>query len=337
MHLKDNTLGKSLKKFDLNNKSQLDKLIASCSKNFIVSQVTAKETVKKPLPPFTTSTLQQTSNRKLGYSARQTMRLAQQLYEGLPLDSSQHTGLITYMRTDSLNLAKSFTAKAKEFIQNTYGSSYAPAKEQVYTAKSKLAQEAHEALRPTDPTLTPTLVKPHLTNQQFRLYELIWQRAIASQMSTAKLKKATIDISDDKQTTFRANGQIVLFPGWLKVWPADVKDAALPDVQAKDKLAVKTITPEQHFTEPPARYSDAGLVKTLEEHGIGRPSTYAPTIATLLNRQYVEREQRRLKPTDMAALVNDLLVKHFCDMVDYEFTTHLEDSLDKCDQGKIKV
>lgn len=326
---------KSLKKFDLHSKTQIDKLLKNLPKTFEIKDIQAKEVIKKPLAPFTTSTLQQAANRKFGYSARQIMRLAQQLYEGLPLDKKQQTGLITYMRTDSVTLAKNFKDAAKTYIQNTYGSNYLPAKSPIYTAKSKLAQEAHEAIRPTNPMLTPEIVKPHLDSQQYKLYQLIWQRALASQMSPAKLKQAAIDISSSRtELTFRAGGQIMLFIGFLKVWPADIQETILPEVKLKETITLEKTKPEQHFTEPPARFSDAGLVKTLEEHGIGRPSTYAPTIATIINRKYAEREQRRLKPTDMAFLVNDLLVNHFTNIVDYKFTAEMEDSLDKIAQGK---
>lgn len=327
---------KSLKKFDLNTKEKVNILLKEASDSYTVSEVATKDATRKPNGPFTTSTLQQAANQRLGYSAKQTMRLAQQLYEGVPLDNKEQTGLITYMRTDSVTLAGSFVASAKEFITKTYGANHYPEKPNLYKAKSKLTQEAHEAIRPTDPTRIPESVESHLTPQQHKLYTLIWQRTLSSQMVHAKMKRATIDVTDsNSKVTFRANGQIITFKGYLAVWPGDTKELTLPDVKKGDIVTLKSMLPEQHFTEPPARFSDASLVKTLEEHGIGRPSTYAPTIATIIDRGYVEKEERRLKPLDIAFLVNDLLVEHFDKIVDYQFTANMEGDLDKVACGEI--
>lgn len=329
--------GKPLKKFDLDTKKTVDELLKSSGKEFKISGLTAKEASRKPNAPFVTSTLQQAANQRLGYSAKQTMRIAQQLYEGVPLENKEQTGLITYMRTDSLTLADSFVAKAKDYIIKTYGEEHYPSKPNFYKAKSKLIQEAHEAIRPTDPELTPDSIKQHLNPQQHKLYSLIWQRTLSSQMVPAKMKRATIDISDkDTKLTFRANGQIILFKGYLAVWPGDTKELTLPDVKEGDKVNLKDMKPEQHFTEPPARYSDASLVKALEDHGIGRPSTYAPTIATIIDRGYVIKDERRLEPTDTAFIVNKLLVEHFKDIVDFDFTADMESDLDKIAHGEIE-
>ena len=329
--------GKALKKFDLNTKEVVDALLKDTGKEFTVSSVEAKEATKRPNAPFTTSTLQQAANQRLGYSAKQTMRLAQQLYEGVPLGGSEQTGLITYMRTDSLTLAGSFIAKAKDFIVSQYGADHYPEKPNFYQAKSKLAQEAHEAIRPTDASRTPESIKSYLNPQQLKLYTLIWQRTLSSQMAPAKMKRATIDVTDkEAKLTFRANGQIILFKGYLAVWPGDTKETTLPDLKKGDAVSLKELMPEQHFTEPPARYSDASLVKALEERGIGRPSTYAPTIATIIDRGYVTKEERRLAPTETADLVNNLLVKHFDSVVDYDFTADMEGDLDKIARGEIE-
>lgn len=329
------TNGKILKKFDLNNKKQVDDIISQFQKKHSIDGLETREALKNPNPPFTTSTLQQAANRRFGFSARQTMRLAQQLYEGVALEKGDATGLITYMRTDSVNLASSFIDNARSFIQKSFGNNYLTDKPVIYKAKSKLAQEAHEAIRPTNADITPERAKTHLDNQQYKLYQLIWQRAISCQMTAAKIKQAVINIVDEKKRfSFRANGQILTFDGFLKVWPQEIQETILPKVAKNDTVTLDKVKPAQHFTEPPARYSDASLVKTLEEHDIGRPSTYAPTIATIIERGYVERENRRLKPTDIAFLVNDLLVKHFTNIVDYKFTAEMEDKLDKIAQGK---
>ncbi|MFH0829187.1 MAG: type I DNA topoisomerase [Candidatus Kerfeldbacteria bacterium] len=292
-----------------------------------------KETKKSPYPPYTTSTLQQDANRKLGYSSRQTMAVAQGLYEGVELGDRGPTGLITYMRTDSFNLAGKFMGEAGNFIESSFGKEYHQPRK--FHTKAKGAQEAHEAIRPTDPTNTPDAVRPFLDERQQKLYELIWRRAVASQMADAAMDSTTVDVVNASAPvyTFRATGQTTKFDGFLKVATEGVKETELPALTAGEPVDCTALTPAQHFTEPPARYSEAGIVKKLEEYGIGRPSTYAPTIATIIDRGYVERFERRLKPTDIAYIVNDLLVKHFPEIIDYQFTAKMEQQFDDIAEG----
>ncbi len=326
---------KKLDKFDLKTKEQTDAILENLKNaEYAVSDIKKSENKRTPPPPFTTSTLQQQANHKLGYSSKQTMMLAQQLYE---------VGLITYMRTDSTNLSTNFAGEAQQFIKKEFGDKYALDKFRFYKTKSKGAQEAHEAIRPTDIFRTPDSVKDYLSAQQLKLYTLIWNRALATQMNEARLNKTTIDIINLKSEilnlqsvcTFRSNGQTMIFDGWMKLYPEMINEEILPELEIKDKVDCQELKPEQHFTEPPARYSDATLVKIMEEYGIGRPSTYAPTIATIEGRKYVERdENKRLKPTEIAFIVNDLLVNHFSQIVDYKFTAQMEENLDEIAEGK---
>jgi len=326
--------GKKLDKLDLKTKKQVDQILEELKEiEYVIENIKKSETKRTPPPAFTTSSLQQQANNKFGYSAKQTMRLAQQLYEGVKLGSEGETGLITYMRTDSVNLSDKFVKEANEHIYKEYGDKYTLAKPRFYKTKSKGAQEAHEAIRPTDPMRTPDSIKDHLDPKQYKLYSLIWKRAVATQMTQARLNKTTIDITANKYL-FRATGQTMIFDGWLKLYPESVKEEMLPELKEKEAIECTELKPEQHFTEPPARYSDATLVKALEEHGIGRPSTYAPTIATIEDRNYVERDDnKRLKPQDIAMVVNDLLVEHFPQIVDYKFTAEMEDNLDAIAEG----
>lgn len=350
---------KVLEKFDIPNETEAKKIAAALDgTSYAVAGVQRKEVRRNPLPPFTTSTLQQEANRRLGFSAKQTMMLAQQLYEGVELGEEGAEGLITYMRTDSVNLAEKFLGEAQKLIHSQFGAPYTRGP-RTYTTKSKLAQEAHEAIRPTEVKHTPQNIKKHLNSNQFRLYDLIWRRAVASQMSEALIDSTTVDIaaapyslsggrkaavegpstsSGNKSVyTFRATGSIIKFDGFLKAWPTSAKEELLPPLKENDALTCEKLEPIQHFTEPPPRYSDASLVKALEEHGIGRPSTYAPTISTIIERGYVERiEARRLKPTDVGVVVTDLLIKHFPKIVDYKFTARLEDELDEIAEGKVQ-
>jgi len=326
--------GKTLDKFALPDKQATDKVLSELQDaQYTVAQIEAKEVKKSPYAPFTTSTLQQAANRILGYSAKQTMRLAQQLYEGIKLGAEGETGLITYMRTDSLNLANKFLTESSSFIKHEFGDTYAHTRK--FKTKAKGAQEAHEAIRPTEVTHTPESIKEYLDSRQYKLYKLIWQRAVASQMSDAKLKQTSITITA-KNFEFRASGSVIDFPGWLTVYPDKVKEEELPEVTEGETLKLEKLIPEQHFTQPPARYSEASLIKALEEKGIGRPSTYAPTISTIQERNYVVKEENRLKPTDIGILVNDLLVEHFTNVVDYDFTAGLEENLDEIAEGQIK-
>lgn len=316
---------KKLGKLDLTTQTETEKIIADLhGAKYAIKDLTKKEASRVPPPPFTTSTLQQTANQRLGYSSKNTMRLAQQLYEG---------GFITYMRTDSVALSEKFITEAGGYVAQTFGADYSLEKPRRYATKSQGAQEAHEAIRPADPTRSPDSLKGELANDQLRMYTLIWQRAVATQMAAAKLNRTTIDIESGKYI-FRATGQTLLFPGWLKLYPDMGKETILPDLKIGEKINCEELKPEQHFTEPPARYSDATLVKTMEEFGIGRPSTYAPTIATIEDRGYVVRdEHKRFMPSDIAYVVNDLLVEHFSDIVDYQFTARMEENLDEIAEG----
>src|SRR3989344_4053285 len=296
---------------------------AVSNKPLTVIDVVKKEVSKAPPQPFTTSSLQIDANNKLGMSAKQTMTLAQQLYE---------TGRITYMRTDSVNLADKFLDEAQVFLASEFGKDYATGSKK-YKTNKKGAQEAHEAIRPIDPATTPESIRADLEPRLWKLYDLIWRRTLASQMPNARVNQVRVDMDVEKHV-FRANGSSILFDGYTKIYQA-TKEKFLPDVKQGDTVNSKSIEPIQHFTEPPARYSDATLVKVLEEYGIGRPSTYAPIISTIIERGYVERDDnKKFKPTEVALLVNDLLVKNFPEVVDYEFTARVEDSLDDIAEGK---
>ncbi|HLD30929.1 MAG TPA: type I DNA topoisomerase [Patescibacteria group bacterium] len=332
--------GETLDKFYIKSKDGADKILKDLDGSlYSVKNIEKKETKRSPHPPFTTSTLQQEANRRLGFSAKQTMMLAQQLYEGVDLGSAGSVGLITYMRTDSLNLAEKFLEEAKSFISKSFGKEYSSAAPKKYTTKSKLAQEAHEAIRPTNVSNDPEKIKGYLNDNQYKLYNLIWRRAVASQMPEAVLTSTAIDIAAEKNNlkdeyTFRANGLVVKFDGFLKVYGTN-QETILPAFSLNEMLQLIGLTPTQHFTEPPSRYSDASLVKALEEYGIGRPSTYAPTISTIIERGYVEKiENRRLKPTDIAFVVNKVLEEHFPQIVDYQFTAKMENNLDEIAEGK---
>ena len=331
---------KIISKLEIKNKKQADNILADLkNKDYIVSDIIKKESKKNPPKPFTTSTLQQTANRWLGFSAKQTMTLAQRLYE---------TGLITYMRTDSLNLSKTFLTDAKKYLTKNLGDEYALTSPRIFKTKSKGAQEAHEAIRPTDVNKkvetngNASLLK--LESGQARLYKLIWQRSLASQMPEAIADNTTIDIDavDTNSNTslkyqFRSTGQVLKFDGYLKIYPEKSAELILPQVEKNEKIDLIKLNPEQHFTKPPARYSDAGLVKELEKHGIGRPSTYAPTISTIETRNYVARDDnKRLAPTEIAFVVTDLLINHFSKVIDYQFTAKIEEDFDKIAHGKNK-
>jgi len=329
--------GKALEKMAIKTKEDAD-AYAEEAKNatFKVAAVDSKEKKATPPAPFTTSTLQQEANKRLGFSAKQTMTIAQKLYEGMELGEQGAVGLITYMRTDSVNLADRFVTDAASYLTDAFGKEYRLDEPRKYKTKSKTAQEAHEAIRPTDPSRTPDSVAAHLDPGQLKLYRLIWQRALATQMPDAKLLATSADLAAGR-LTFRATGQRVTFDGYLKIYPDQDKDKLLPELSEGDAVAAKRIEGIQHFTEPPARYSDATLVKALEEMDIGRPSTYAPTISTVIDRGYVERdEKKRLLPTDIAFNVNDILVKHFPDIVDPQFTARMENSLDNIAEGRME-
>ena len=312
-----------------------DELLKLAAGKLHVIKVEKKQRVRNPAPPFTTSTLQQEASRKLGYSAKRTMRSAQKLYEA---------GLITYMRTDSVNLAKEAIVEIREAIQERFGADNLPEDPRFYKTKAKNAQEAHEAIRPTACKHLPEELAKDLDPEQFKLYSLIWQRTIACQMISALLDTVVVDMSCGEGNTFRANGSVITNPGFIAVYREDADDVAvvdengkvLPPLKVGDVVDLLGIHGEQHFTEPPPRYSEASLVKTLEEYGIGRPSTYAAIIETLLSREYVILDNKRFKPTDVGRVVNKFLTKYFTQYVDYEFTAHLEDELDAIASGKNK-
>src|SRR3990167_9052920 len=328
--------GKRLEKFALKNQEAAEAVRTELLKaQFHIHNIQEKETKKSPAPPFTTSTLQQEANKRLGFSSKQTMMIAQQLYEGVSIGERGTEGLITYMRTDSVHLADKFLQEASTFIQQNFGVSYVLTSPRRFKVKQKLAQEAHEAIRPTEVTYTPDNVQPYLTREQFKLYDLIWRRALATQIQEARLRSTSIDIADQPQKyILRATGTVIAFDGYLKLYPEANKETILPKVEKSQTVFAEEMLAEQHFTQPLARYNDAMLVKTLEEYGIGRPSTYAPTISTIIERGYVQKEEKRFVPTEIGMLVNDLLVQHFPNIVDYKFTANLEDDLDAIADGK---
>jgi len=322
--------GQAVAKLQIKNRAEADKITKGLQgAAYQVLNVDKKQTKKTPPRPFTTSTLQQTANRWLGYSAKQTMVIAQQLYE---------RGHITYMRTDSVFLADKFLSDAKDYLHKNLGKEYALMKPRVFKTKSKGAQEAHEAVRPTDAHIEPKKLESKLDSRQLRLYRLIWQRSIASQMPEAVMDATAIDIeAKNTKYQFRATGQTLRFDGYLKIYPEKSKEVDLPLVKEKEDLEFHKLFNEQHFTKPPGRYSDAGLVKILEQYGIGRPSTYAPTIATITARNYVQRDDnKKLYPTDIAYVVVDLLIGHFNQVIDYEFTATMETDLDEIAEGNKK-
>jgi len=316
-----------------------------------VDSVKKREVKQSPAPPFITSTLQQEAYRKLRFSTKRTMAVAQQLYEGLAVGQEGSVGLITYMRTDSVQVNPGSIREAREYIAARYGAEYIPAQPRAFRKKSKGAQEAHEAIRPTSILREPAQIRSHLTSDQARLYNLIWQRMLASQMADAKSDSTTVDIgakciAAPKTYTFRAVGTVLKFPGFRTLYLEGKDDSEgdegegktpLPELSQNDLLNLMSLEPKQHFTQPPARYSEATLVKALEEMGIGRPSTYAPIISTISDRQYVEKEEGRLKPTILGTTVSDLLVEHFSSVMDMNFTAKMEEDLDEVAQGDLDM
>lgn len=332
--------GQKLEQFDIPDETQQQEIVSALQgQPAHVSKVEKKKRSRNPAAPFTTSTMQQEAVRKLGMTTDRTMRTAQQLYEGVDVGQGA-VGLITYMRTDSVSLSDDAVVEIRHYIDNKIGSDYLPSTAKVYKTKSKNAQEAHEAIRPTSVYRTPEEVKPFLTADQFRLYQMIWQRAVACQMAPARFDTTSVDIVVGKGV-FRVTGQIQTFAGFLSVYEEGVDDSEddenakkLPPLQEGDDLPVDKIFGEQHFTQPPPRYSEASLVKALEEYGIGRPSTYASIISTLKEREYVTLEQKRFLPTDTGEVVNKFLTEHFGQYVDYNFTARLENQLDDIAGGK---
>lgn len=342
---------KPLGKFDIKSNTEANKLtMALQGAKYTVESITKKQVHRSPAPPFTTSTLQQEAARKFGMSAKQTMVIAQQLYEGIHLPGEGgSTGLITYMRTDSVNLAQSALAQAKQVIKEEFNEKYCLNEPRYFTNKSKGAQEAHEAIRPTDLGRKPQDIKAHLDRGQYKLYDLIWKRTIASQMQAAVLDQTSVDIkaTPEKQTTeekaygFRATGQIVVFDGFIRAYTEgtdekseDEIEGALPELREGEDLSLQELKALQHFTEPPARYTDATLIKALEAHGVGRPSTYAPTLSTIQERGYVEKLEKKYHPTEEGKVVNEMLVENFPEIVDINFTSHIEEGFDDIALGK---
>jgi DNA topoisomerase-1 len=319
----------------------------SCSQSdYVLDDIQEKQSKRNPAPPFTTSTLQQEASRKIGFGVKQTMIVAQQLYEGSVSVPNHTGGLITYMRTDSVNLSKMATSMAKDVITKEYGKEYALSKARVYKSKAKGAQEAHEAIRPVNLALKPSDVQPYLDNAQFKLYSLIWKRTLATQMAQAVVANTTYKIlaGKNKEYEFKAVGTKIVFAGFMKAYTegSDDPEAALdntekflPNIKQGTILNLDKLTKEQNFTKPPARYTEASLVKKLEAEGIGRPSTYAPTIATIQAREYIiKTEDKKLKPTLIGTVVNDFLVEHFSHIVDLGFTAKIEEEFDEIAEGK---
>jgi len=326
--------GQKMDKMSVKNEKMATEIVESATnENFIVESLEKKERKSKTPPPFMTSTLQQSASTYLGFSPKKTMIVAQKLYEGVKTNNG-NMGVITYMRTDSLNLAKEAVSNAREYIENNFGDSYLPQKPKNYSTKSKGAQEAHEAIRPTLVEFTPAIAKDYLANDELRLYTLIYNRFLACQMTEARLESQTL-LFKGERSTFKASGRKLLFDGFYKVTGYNEKDKLLPELKKGQKVSLDSIKPEQHFTEPPPRYNEASLIKKLESLGIGRPSTYAPTITILQTRKYIEIEKKRIHPTEIAFTVIEMLEEHFSEIVDSAFTSNMEAELDEIDDGKL--
>jgi len=336
--------GKTLDKFALANEADARQVVnAVGTAPFAVTRLKQTEKKRNPAAPFTTSTLQQEASRKLGFSARKTMSVAQKLYEGIDIGQGPE-GLITYMRTDSVALSQVATGEAHDLIVKLFGKEYALKQPRAFKNRAKNAQEAHEAIRPTSLGHIPEQIKGHLSSDQYRLYRLIWQRTMASQMASAILDATTVDLTAAEHYTFRASGQVVRFPGFMKLYIEDSDtvneeeeaEGTLPALAEGEPVECRKLLPAQHFTQPPPRFTEASLVKTLEENGIGRPSTYASIINTLTMRKYVRLEKRVFFPEDVGMVVSDLLVNHFEKYVDYQFTAQMEEELDAISRGEMQ-
>ena len=317
------------KKLTISNKEQADKVLADLKAGqYQVSQIVRKERVRKPFAPFTTSSLQQDAANKIGFTTKKTMMVAQQLYEGVEVKGHGTVGLVTYIRTDSVRISEEAKAAARSFIESNFGKQYAA--NNIYTNKKKDIQDAHEAIRPSRIELDPELIKDSLTKDQYNLYKLIWSRFLASQMAAAVFDSMQVTIENGKYG-LRTSGSKLIFDGYLKVYATNLdedKDKVLPELEEGEILDAKEVTAEQKFTEPPSRFTEASLVKELEEDNIGRPSTYAPIVATLLERKYISREKKTLVPTDLGFLVTDMMEQYFKEIVDTGFTAEMEDKLD---------
>ena len=330
--------GKNGKKAELKSRDDVEEVMRETKDaSFLVKTVKRTDKQRSPSPPFTTSTMQQEASRKLSMTPRRTMAIAQQLYEGVDIQGEGSVGLITYMRTDSLRISEEALADAKEFILGRYGAAYAQTHR--YKAKAN-AQDAHEAIRPSNVRWTPEDLKADLTGEQYRLYRLIWSRFVACQMSNAVYDSVSVDI-DSAGHSFRASSSSLKFSGYTAVYEEgkdeekEEKASPLPDLKEGDSLSLKDFSPDQHFTQPPARYTDASLIRAMEEQGIGRPSTYAPTVSTILDRDYVEKDGKYLKITNLGRVVTDLMKERFTDIADLKFTAHMEEKLDSVEDGNI--
>ena len=329
------------KKISIKTKEEADAILKELKGcDYVVENVKKSVRKKSPAPPFTTSTLQQEASRRLGFQARRTMKAAQELYEGVEVGDMGAVGLITYMRTDSLRISDEAAQQAAGFIEQRYGKNYLPPKRRVYKSRNN-AQDAHEAIRPTMPEMAPDQVKDSLTGDQYKLYKLVWERFIASQMATALLDTVSVDIRAGEYL-FKASGYTVKFDGYTVLYEESKEETsngeegasgALPPLEKGDLLRLKSLEGSQHFTQPPPRFTEASLIKTLEENGIGRPSTYAPTITTILSRGYVEREAKALKPTALGEVVTQLMKDQFKKIVDVDFTAQMEKNLDEVEEG----
>jgi len=331
--------GSQSQKIDLKNEEQVSGIVREIEgENFIVQKIKKGEKKKSPAPPFITSTLQQEASRKLGFPAKKTMMIAQQLYEGIDIKGVGPVGLITYIRTDSTRVSSEAQQEARNLIKEKYGDEYVPDEIRIYKNKSA-SQDAHEAIRPTYVSMEPDSIKDSLNNDQFKLYKLVWDRFIASQMSSAVYDTVNVDIAAGKYI-FKANGSRVKFQGFMAVYiegrdeETEEDETNIPVLVEEEILNKKKIEPRQHFTQPPPRYTEATLVKALEEKGIGRPSTYAPIITTILARGYVVKEKKQFYPTELGRIVTDIMKKHFTDIVDVEFTAQLEKKLDDVEEGE---
>jgi DNA topoisomerase-1 len=340
-------------KVDLKNQTNTQAVVAALERSsYVVTDVKEGERRRKPAAPFTTSTLQQEASRRLGFGTRKTMRIAQQLYEGIELNSEGTVGLITYMRTDSTSVSKQAQGEAREFVKESYGSNMVPDEPPTYKTKNKTAQEAHEAVRPTSVWREPAKVKEFLNRDQVRLYTLIWQRFVSSQMANALYDTVSVNVGASPSGApengawayqLQARGSRVRFKGFLSVYeeardedakPDSSEGVIMPELVVGEKVDLLKLLPEQHFTQPPPRYTEATLVKTLEEYGIGRPSTYAPIISTVQQRGYVEKSEKRLYVTELGEIVNELLVEYFPDIVNVQFTAQMEEDLDRIATGE---
>ena len=324
------------KKIEINNEEISNKIVKELEvEKFIVKNIKKGKKNRNPLPPFTTSTLQQEANKKLNFMTKRTMSIAQGLYEGVEIKGYGTVGLITYMRTDSVRISEEAQGKTKEFIENTYGEKYVPSAPRIYKGKKNI-QDAHEAIRPTYVEITPQIAKENLNAEQYKLYSLIWNRFVASQMASCELNTNSIDILNGDYK-FKASGSVISFDGFMKIYEYSNEDdensVLLPELEEDEELKTESLKGTQHFTQPLPRYTEASFVKLLEEKGIGRPSTYVPTISTILGRNYVVREKKNLIPTELGDIVNNIMSEYFKQIVDVDFTADMEKKLDDVEEG----